>query len=155
MTEPVRIWLAATHHPSFLTGGWAFVRAEGTFVSGVAGGARRTTRDTMALNALFAALQDLPDAAPLVIHAQAPDAAAVVEFFAPAKAPATEDLELRNRIRKALAGRQARLVRVERAPATPMVFAAAWADQGADKARTKGGFHFVIPKPNLAKVPGL
>jgi hypothetical protein len=155
MTEPVRIWIAATHHAAFLNGGWAFVRAEGTFVTGVAGGDRRTTRDSMALNALFAALKDLPDAAPLVIHAQAPDAAVLAEFFAPPKDPPTEDLELRARIRKALAGRQARLVKAERAPGTPMVFAAAWADQGADKAKTKGSFHFVIPRPNLAKTPGL
>ncbi len=155
MTEPVRIWIAATHHPSFLNGGWAFVRAEGTFVTGMAGGDRRTAREAMALSALFAALKDLPDAAPLVIHAQTPDAAAVLEFFATPKEPPTTDLELRARIRKALAGRQARLVRVERAPATPMVFAAAWADQGADRAKARGGFQFAIPKPNLAKVPGL
>jgi len=155
MTEPVRIWLAATHHPSFLNGGWAFVRAEGTFVSGVAGGDRRTTRETMALNALFAALKDLPDGPPLVINAQAADAAVFTEFFGTPKEPPTEDLELRARIRKALAGRLARLVRFERTPVTPMVFACAWADQGADKAKSKGGFHFVIPKPNLAKVPGL
>ena len=121
----------------------------------MAGGDRRTTRDAMALNALFAALKDLPDAAPLIIHAQAPDAVVLTEFFGTPKEPPTEDLELRARIRKALAGRQARLVRAERTPATPMVFAAAWADQGADKAKTKGGFHFVIPKPNLAKVLGL
>jgi hypothetical protein len=155
MTEPVRIWLAATHHAAFLNGGWAFVRAEGTFINGVAGGDRRTTRDTMALNALFAALKDLPDAAPLVIQAQAPDAVTLTEFFSTPKDPTTEDLELRARIRKALAGRQARLVRFERTPGTPMVFASAWADQGADKAKTKGSFHFVIPRPNLAKVPGL
>ena len=155
MTEPVRIWIAATHHAAFKNGGWAFVRAEGTFINGVAGGDRRTTRETMALNALFAALNDLPEAAPLIIHAQAPDAATIMDFFTPPKDPPTEDLELRARIRKALAGKQYRLVRAEKAPGTPMVFAAAWADQGGDKAKTKGGFHFVIPKPNLAKVPGL
>jgi hypothetical protein len=40
-------------------------------------------------------------------------------------------------------------------PRTPCAFAAAWAELAMDKAKATGPFSAAIPKPNLAKAPGL
>jgi hypothetical protein len=49
--------------------------------------------------------------------------------------------------------RRVRLVtrRAELTPGAPTAFAAAWADFARDRAKDKGAFTAVIPKPNLAK----
>ncbi|WP_395672769.1 ribonuclease H [Phenylobacterium sp.] len=141
MTSPPRIWLAAAHHRAFLNGGWAFVAA-GAETSGQAGGERRTDRAAMVRSGLLAALDWAPMGA-ATLHLLEADASTLAEVLADAA------------VRKALAGRELRLVRAAKADGTPLAFAEAWADLAAERAKAKGPFRAPIPKPNLAKVAGL
>jgi hypothetical protein len=136
MSDPVRIWLVATHHSAFLNGGWAFVWTDGSERRGAAGGERRTTREKMAVAGLAAALRDLPKGAPVVLHAAPADGPVLAEAIAGADRPI-------------------RLVKLAPEPKTPLAFAAAWADLASDKAKMAGAFNAAIPKPNLAKILGL
>lgn len=136
MSDPVRIWIAATQHAAFLNGGWSYVSVAGSERRGAAGGERRTTREKMAVAGLAAALRELPKDATVVLHAAAADGPVLADAIAGA-------------------GRPIQLVRVEPDPGTPLAFAVAWADLASDKAKMAGAFNAVIPKPNLAKVQGL
>ncbi|HEY8616692.1 ribonuclease H [Phenylobacterium sp.] len=153
MTAPHRLWLAAHHHKAFLNGGWAWVRASGGEVAGAAGGQRRTSQAAMLLAGLADALKGLP-AGELVLHAAAEDAARLAPLFG-AELPDDADPAAYAPALAALQGRAARLVSVAQPKATPAGFAQAWAEFAADKAKSAGGFRSAIPKPNLAKVPGL
>jgi hypothetical protein len=150
MSDPVRIWLAATHHAAFLNGGWAFVRAAAGEVAGAAGGDRRTTRARMALAGLVDALKDLP-AGEVVLHVAPEDAALLAPLFG-AEPPPDADPAAYAPLVAALASRKARLVRLADPAGTPLTFAGAWADFASEKAKSTGAFRSAIPKPNLAKL---
>jgi hypothetical protein len=150
----VRIWIAADHDAAHQNGGWAFVRA-GEALSGWAGGDRRTTRARMALAGLTAALKDLPAGASLAVVAPPADARVLHSLLRPPEVPPTEDLDLRAALTAALAGVAWRITAGDPKAATPLAFAAAWADLSSGKARTGGAFTAAIPKSNLAKVAGL
>jgi len=151
---PVRIWIAASHDAAHRNGGWAFVRAEAE-VGGMAGGERRTTRARMALAGLAAALKDLPPGAPLAVVAPRPDALVLHQLAKPPADPPADDLDLRGDLARALTGRTWTLAVGDPAGATPIAFAAAWAERASDKAKMGGAFAIAIPKTNLAKVQGL
>jgi len=152
----IRIWLALDHHQAFQVGGWAFVRRQGGEFTGVAGGARRTGAGRNAVAGLAAALADLPPGASVTVAAADPG---LVALWAAATGqggdPPAEDLDLWAQVLAAARGRTVRLVRTAAAPATPLAFAAAWAELARDKAKMKGDFASAIPKPNLSKVQGL
>ena len=151
---PVRIWIAASHDAAHRNGGWAFVRA-GDELAGWAGGERRTTRARMALAGFAAALKDLPAGAALKAVAPRPDALVLHPLLKPPADRATEDLDLRGQLAKALRGRTWTLAVGDPQAATPLAFAAAWAEVASDKAKMGGAFSSAIPKTNLAKVKGL
>ena len=154
----MRIWLAASHDAAHRNGGWAFVRADaprGGDVVGWAGGERRTTRERMALAALAAALKDLPPGLGPAVVAPRPDALVLHALMKPPAEPPTDDLDLRAALAKALSGRPWTLAAGDPKAATPLAFAAAWADLAADKAKAGGAFTAAIPKSNLAKIVGL
>ena len=163
MTSPIRIWICAAYHPVYHCGGWAAVRAGQGAVLGVAGGERQTTASRMALSGLAAALRDLPltdGHDPIGVQTTSPELAGFAPLLAslaqPSQAGAPdEDLDLWARISTAAKGRRLDLVRIPHAPATPIAFAAAWAELARDKVKAAGPFTSAIPKPNLAQVPGL
>ena len=150
----VRIWIAAAHDPAHRNGGWAYVRADGE-LTGRAGGERRTTRARMALAGLAAALQDLPPGVGPAVVAPRPDALVLHTLVGPPAEPPTEDLDLRAALLTALAGRPWTLAIGDPKGATPLNFAAAWADLASEKAKMGGAFVNAIPKTNLGKVSGL
>jgi hypothetical protein len=157
MSTSIRIWTCADHHAAFLCGGWAYVRVVGGQVSGAAGGERATTSHRMALAGLAAALGELPTGGatpgPVAVHTSSAELAGLAAL-APGAAPG-QDRDLWDLVVKALAGRKLDLIHIPVAPKTPMAFTAAWAELARDKAKAKGGFKAVIPKPNLAKIVGL
>jgi ribonuclease HI len=159
MTEPIRIWTCAAHHPAFRCGGWAFVRAGQGPVCGAAGGERNTTARRMALAGLATALRDLPPGAGggIDVATTSAELAALAGVLAGGAAPdaAEGDLDLLARIQAAAAGRRIAVSRVALDRTNPTAFAAAWAELAMDKAKATGAFSAAIPKPNLAKVPGI
>jgi hypothetical protein len=158
MNDPIKIWLCAAFSPVYRCGGWASVRVHQGGRSGLAGGERNTTAERIALAGLVAALRELPPGAVVEIQTTSPDLATfsgvIAGLGAPAQPP-TEDLDLWAQIIAAAAGRRLILVHAPAAPGTPLTFAAAWAELSRDKAKATGAFSAAIPKPNLAKVPGL
>lgn len=157
MTSPLRIWIAASHDAAHRHGGWAFVRAgdqaAGNPAAGTAGGERRTTRARMALAGLAAALADLPADVPVAVVAPRPDALTLHGLLKPPEPPPADDADLRAALAQALAGRRWTLaVGDPAAAATPLAFAAAWAETASGKARMGGAFAAAIPRSNLAKV---
>lgn len=150
----IRLWIAASHDPAHRNGGWAFVRA-GAELVGAAGGERRTTRARMALAGFAAALKDTHAGAPVAVIAPRPDALVLHQLSRPPADPPGEDLDLRAVLAQALTGRAWTLATGDPQAATPLAFAAAWADLASDKAKTGGPFTAAIPRPNLAKVRGL
>jgi len=154
MPASVRIWLEVAHHAGFRAGGWAFVRRNAGEVSGIAGGARAIDLERTSLAALAAALAGLAQGASVELQSASPSVLAIPGRIAAAEAgenPPTENLDLWAQAVSAL--RRVRLVtrRSEIAPGAPTAFAAAWADFARDRAKDKGAFTAVIPKPNLAK----
>lgn len=149
-----RIWLAAAHDPAHRNGGWAFVRA-GAEPVGRAGGERRTTRARMALAAFAAAVEDLAVGQALAVVAPRADALVLHALLKPPADPPADDLDLRAALSKALAGRAWTLAVGDPAGPTPAGFAAAWAEQAAEKAKMSGAFEAPIPRTNLAKAKGL
>jgi ribonuclease HI len=166
VSRSIRIWIAVAHSPAYRCGGWAAVRVCEGQVAGAAGGERKTTAGRMALCGLATALRDLPplddpaSAAPVRIPTTSAELAAFAGFLAslaePTQAAAPEeDLDLWARIFTAAKGRRLELSYAPPTAGTPGAFAAAWADLAFDKAKAKGAFASAIPKPNLAKIPGL
>jgi hypothetical protein len=158
----VRLWICADHHTAFRCGGWAYVSLVAGQVSGAAGGERATTAHRMALAGLAAALGEPPPsgiaaggmaAGPVAVYTSSAELAGLAALK-PGEAPG-EDGDLWTLIVKAMAGRKLHLVQTAAAPKTPMAFVAAWAELAHDKAKAKGRFKAIIPKPNLAKIEGL
>ena len=153
MTDPIRIWTSAAHHPAFRCGGWAWVRSGAGPLAGAAGGERYTTPRRMALAGLASALRDLAKTGgPIAIQTTSPELVALAGVLT-GKAPRPdddpdEDLDL-------LAGKAVTLTRAAREPTAPTAFTGAWADLAMDKAKATGPFASAIPKTNLAKVQGL
>ncbi len=142
------------------------VRAMGDRVTGAAGGERDATARRTALRGLAAALSDLPAAndppfsGAISIRTTSPDLAEFGGFLEslgqPVQAaPPDEDLDLWARIATAAKGRRLSLIPAALDAGAPTGFAAAWADLALDKAKRVGSFATAIPKPNLAKIPGL
>jgi len=151
----IRLWIAAAHDPAHKNGGWAFVQADGAGVTGWAGGDRRTTRARMALAGLAAVLKDLPPGVGPAVMAPRPDALVLHTLVKPPAGPPAEDLDLREALLKALAGRPWTLAIADPKAAAPLAFAVAWADLAAEKAKMRGAFANAIPKTNLTKIAGL
>lgn len=152
MSGSTRIWLSTAYAPPFRIGGWAFVSEAGGVVAGVAGGDRRLTAQRLALQALLAALKDVPAAAAVELATTDPLVASVPRILAPEPDddPPTEDLDLWAAVTTAFRTRTIRVLRQASEPGKPLAFAAAWAEQAQEKAKS-GAFAFAIPKPNLAK----
>ena len=166
MSNAIRIWTCAAYSPVYRCGGWAAVRAGQGLVTGAAGGERATTARRMALSGLAAALRDLgpsrdPTSSGLIgIETTSPELAAFARFLsglgdASQGDGPDEDLDLWAQIAIAAKGRRLSLVRTPLEDGTPIAFATAWAELAQDKAKATGAFASAIPKPNLAKIPGL
>ena len=160
MSGPIKIWTCAAFSPVYRCGGWASVRFSQGQASGAAGGERNATASRIALAGLVAALRDLPPGEAVDIRTTSPELAAFADILAglgtqaQAEAP-IDDLDLWAQILAASAGRRLTMARVRLAPTTPTAFANAWAELARDKAKATGSFTSAIPKPNLAKIPGL
>ena len=160
MNGPIKIWLCMAFSPVYRCGGWASVRVDQGERNGRAGVERNTTADRIALVGLVAALRDHPPGAVVEIQTTSAELAAfsgaVASLGTQTHTPSpTEDLDLWAQIIAASAGRRLTLVHANVAPGTPLTFAAAWAELARDKAKATGAFSAAIPRPNLAKVPGL
>lgn len=159
----LRLWIAADHHAAFRCGGWAWVRAEGGDLAGQAGGARNITAGRNLLEGLAAGLAALPGDGEVAIHAADANLARALAAlpriaaggWKDAKGEPLADADLWQAIAARLSKRAYAAAHAPAAPATPMAFAAAWADLARDKAKAQGPFSSAIPKPNLAKVQGL
>jgi hypothetical protein len=129
-------------------------------VTGSAGGERYTTASRIGLAGLAAGLRGLPAGAePVEVRTDSAELARFAKLIAglgkPADEPPEDDIDLWAQITSLAAGRRIGLARAPRDVATPIGFAAAWAELARDKARTTGPFIAAIPKANLAKVSGL
>jgi hypothetical protein len=149
---PLRIWIEIDHQAAFRSGGWAYVLAEGSVLTGAAGGERAATPQAIALSGLVEALRAAPAGAAIEVSSASPAVLAAARLaIGPAPAePPTEDLPLWAQLATALKGRAARFAPAAAAPRTPTAFAAAWAELARDKAKTRP-FKAAIPKVNLAK----
>jgi hypothetical protein len=166
MTSPTSVWICAAFHPTYLCGGWAYVRDGQGQVTGAAGGERRTTAGRMALAGLAAALRGLAPArpasglSPVHIQTDSPDLARFEEVLAglgqsTPNVPPEADLDLWAQIISASAGLRLTLARKTLDANSPLAFATAWAELARDKAKATGPFAAMIPKTNLAKVASL
>ena len=154
MSQPIRIWLEISHHTAFRAGGWAWVRADGSAVSGHAGGDKLIGAERTALAGLIAALGKAPSPQPTQLHTSSDLVAAIPARIKAAQAGEnlpTENLDLWTRATVVLATAPVTIVRVSRLPGGPSAFAAAWAEFARDKAKDRGPFISPIPKVNLAK----
>lgn len=151
MSDAVRLWLEINHHAAFRLGGWAYVRADGAQVAGAAGGDRGLDAERMALVGLLAALKDLPAGVAVELRTASPAVAGVPGRLAAEGDEAPSDnLDLWAQAMTALKARRVQITATTLAPRTPSAFAAAWAEQGRERAKGKGAFSAPIPKPNLA-----
>jgi len=166
VSRSTQIWICAAYHAVYRCGGWAAARVSQGQAFGVAGGERNTTARRTALAGLAAALRDLPAAGqatpiqPILIQTTSTELAAFATFLAGLGATAQaaapdEDLDLWAQIVTGARGRSLELVHTALEPGGPSGFVAAWADLGRAKAKASGAFTSAIPKPNLAKFPGL
>lgn len=160
----LRIWIEINHQAPYRTGGWAWLRQDGGAIAGAAGGERDVDAEAFCVHALRAALADLPEGAAVALHLSDPGLIEGVRTMSARRAAGwttadgapDPDAGAWEAVAKTLTGRALSLVRTQPADArTPAGFAAAWAELGRDKAKTKGTFKNLIPKPNLAKVRGL
>jgi hypothetical protein len=153
MSDNIRIWVEISHSTAFRAGGWAFVRAEGSALSGAAGGERTASPDAIAIAGLLEAFKDLPPKVAIEVFSATPRIAGagrrVAELEAGGEAPA-DDLALWAQLSAVLKARAVRFGAAKNEPRTPSAFAAAWADLAQDKSKTKP-FRAAIPKTNLAK----
>ncbi|MDP1874325.1 hypothetical protein [Phenylobacterium sp.] len=160
----LKIWIEINHQAPYRTGGWAWLRQDGKSISGAAGGDRDVDAEAFCVRALLAALAALPSEAAIILHLSEPLLIEGVRTMSARRAagwlnesgqPAPE-AETWEAVAKALTGRPLSLVRTQPTDArSPAGFAAAWAELGRDKAKTKGTFKNLIPRPNLAKIRGL
>lgn len=160
----LRLWIEINHQAPYRTGGWAWLRQDGKAVTGAAGGERDVDGETFCVHALGAALAGLPDDAAVALHLSDPLLIEGVRTMSARRAAGwttasgdpDPDAQAWEAVAKALTGRALSLVRTQPTDArTPAGFAAAWAELGRDKAKTKGTFKNAIPRPNLAKIRGM
>ena len=160
----VKIWIETAHQSAYRTGGFAWLRHSGEAASGAAGGARNVDSPALAARALASAVKDLPPAAPVILHLSSADLIEGVREMAARRARGWTDAEGASlpgaadwaQAAQALAGRGLSLVRTQPSdPRAPASFAAAWAELAREKAKAQGDFQNAIPRPNLAKAPGL
>lgn len=153
MADIIRIWVEISHQPAFRCGGWAFVRAEGSALTGAAGGERSPSAERIALAGVLAGLKDLPAGRTVEVRTAAPAIAALArrvgELDAGGEAPA-EDLDLWAQLTAARNTHRILFGGAVSQPRTPTAFAAAWAELARDKAKSSP-FSATIPKANLAK----
>ncbi|MDB5455244.1 MAG: ribonuclease, partial [Caulobacter sp.] len=160
------IWTAGLGRGDPGYGGWAYVKATGPVLTGVAGGDRRTSSDRMVLTAMAEGLASLSEAAPSTAVIVQTDHGLVVEqatkFLAHWRGlgakgpPATPDehRDLWERIALLARARPGPVAFSRlRNPSGEAGFVDAWAAFGRDKAKTSGAFSAPIPKNNLAKFP--
>ncbi len=129
------------------------MRSEAGAISGRAGGQRRVDLERTSLTALAAALTDLGPGVRVDLQTASSLLLAVPARLAAAEAgndPPTENLDLWAQASTALRRVELVIRRADRALGSPTVFAAAWADLACDRAKDKGAFTALIPKPNLA-----
>lgn len=156
----VTFWIASLCQPDPGYGGYAFVRVEDGARSGVAGGDRRTTGLKMTLTAVIRALETL-SAPPggTFVTLQITDEAVALDLRRviagdPDFKPVLEG-DLWAELTALIQPRAAQIGVVPLPVSEPAAgFAQAWADFGADAAKTRGAFKSPIPKPNLLKFPG-
>jgi len=151
MANLIRIWIETTHNAAFRSGGWAYVLAEGSALSGAAGGERTGSPERIALAGLTEALKGAPVGMAVEVLSSIPLVRGAPQRMAGAGEPPSEDLELWAQLTTALKGRSARFEAAANAPRTPTAFATAWAELARDKAKSAGAFRAAIPKVNLAK----
>ncbi|MDP2214238.1 hypothetical protein [Phenylobacterium sp.] len=160
----LKLWIEINHQAPYRTGGWAWLRQDGKAVSGAAGGDRDLDVEAFCVRALQTALTDLPAETAVALHLSEPLLIEGVRTMSTRRAAGwkteagedSPDAEAWEAVAKALTGRALSLVRTQPTDArSPAGFAAAWAELGRDKAKTKGKFKNLIPKPNLAKIRGL
>jgi ribonuclease HI len=160
----LRLWIEINHQAPYRTGGWAWLRQDGKALAGAAGGERDIDAEAFCVHALRAALVDLPAETAVALHLSEPLLIEGVRTMSARRAAGwkteagedSPDAEAWEAVAKALAGRGLSLVRTQPTDArSPAGFAAAWAELGRDKAKTKGTFKNAIPRPNLTKIRGL
>ena len=155
----VSLWIASVCQPDPGYGGYGFVRLEGETRAGQAGGDRRTTGLKMALTGLIRALESLAEtpAGTLVTLnvADADTALGLRRLLAADPEFAPEDETKLWAQLAAIARPRAARIGVVALPANAPAagFVKAWADFGADAAKTRGAFKAAIPRPNLLKFP--
>lgn len=160
----LRLWIEINHQAPYRTGGWAWLRQDGKAVTGAAGGARDVDIEAFCAHAFQASLVNLPADTAVALHLSEPLMIEAIRTMSARRAAGwtTEagdlvpEAEAWEAVAKALTGRALSLVRTQPTDArSPAGFAAAWAELGREKAKTKGTFKNLIPKPNLAKIRGL
>jgi hypothetical protein len=147
---PIRIWLEIDHQTAFRSGGWAYVLAEGSALSGAAGGDRAPAAEQIALAGLIEALKGAPAGSSVEVRSASAAVLAVSRRLADAGDAPDSDLELWAQLAAAVKSRAVRFAPTTAQPRTPAAFAAAWAELARDKAKTRP-FRAAIPKTNLAK----
>src|SRR5579859_2151370 len=150
MSINIRIWVEISHQAAFRAGGWAFVLAEGSALSGVAGGDRAPAAAPIALAGLIEALKGAPAGSTVEVRSASAAVLAIPRQLADAGGAPDSDLDLWTQLAAAMKGRAVRFAQTSVQPRTPAAFAAAWAELARDKAKTRP-FHAAIPKVNLAK----
>lgn len=124
--------------------------------AGWAGGERGVTRTRIGLSGLLAALKDLTPGAAVSIVAPEADARMIHSLIRPhPDRPPSDEPDLRTAVAIALKGHTCTLAVGDPTGATPLAFAAAWAELAEGKARASGPFVAAIPRANLAKIRGL
>jgi ribonuclease HI len=160
--DAIHIWAHGQCGPRGY-GGWAWVKASSAGVNGAAGGERGATNARMELAAVVEALRQAPEkTAPIVVHTNSRTVAVTAAANLPIwqTGQGGEDLEnwdLWSKIAVVAAqhGGPVSFVHAEAGGKDPTGFTAAWADLACDKVKALGPFSAAIPKPNLAKCPGL
>jgi hypothetical protein len=147
---PIRIWLEIDHQAAFRAGGWAYVLAEGTALSGAAGGDRAATAEQSGLAVLIEAVKGAPAGSSVEVRSASAAVLAIFRRLADAGHAPDADLDLWAQLSTTLKVRSVRFAPAAAAPRTPGAFAAAWAELARDKAKTRP-FRAAIPKVNLAK----
>ena len=158
MSAPVTVWIAALGKSEPSYGGWSYVRrgVDGT-LAGAAGGERRVTGASMALEGLAEALASLGDLGPTIptlIHLADPDLAAELKAGAGDGLAASLEPQAWARVRALLAARPGAALALLAVSTPAAGFVLAWAQFGLDTAKTRGKFKAALPRPNLLKFPG-
>lgn len=168
MSDTITIWTDGVCTDSRGFGGWAHVRVWRGEARGVAGGERQAVTPRMELMAVVQGLSDLADipvATPvrlysdsaLVIGGAAQLDAWRVGGWTKADGEPVAHRDLWETIAAAAQARPVSFIRVAAAPSgkEPAGFVAAWSEFAREKCKASGAFTSPIPKPNLAKFPGL